>query len=154
MKKILILVGLAVIMISGYYYFRVNDKIATPTSEPTSSPDRVSEVNGYILSVSGNEIRIANEIGVKEITEEERARRQKLSQDERQALKAQESAKLVKEELELIIPVGVSIVKGSGDATGSNLPSMMSEMTKGVYASIWIQDGQVEFVKLKGVVTQ
>lgn len=109
--------------------------------------------NGYVLRVEGNELLIANEQGVKEVTAEERARRQKLTQEERQALKAQESANLTKENVTVTIPVGTTIVKGLGDASGTNVKAQMSEVVKGVYISIWKSGESVEFVKLKGVST-
>lgn len=116
-----------------------------------TSPTRLAEINGYILSIEGNSITVANEIGVQQVSEEERARRQKLTQEERQALKAAESANLKKENVSLEIPVGVMIVKGSGDASGNNIRSELSEIKKGVYISIWKSADTVEFVKLKGV---
>ena len=74
--------------------------------------------------------------------------------EERQALKAQESANLTKESVNVTIPVGIKIVKGSGAADGTNIKAEMSELTKGVYVSIWKTGNSIEFVKLKGVSTQ
>ncbi len=142
----------------GAYYVlgsKTNNTSASSTTEESpASPTRLAEINGYIVSAEGNELLIANEQGVKEVTAEERARRQKLSQEERQALKAQESANLTKENVTVIIPVGTVIVKGSGDASGTNVKAQMSEIVKGVYISIWKSGESVEFVKLKGVSTQ
>lgn len=156
MNKILIAAAVLLVIGSGYYW-TTKDSAPNTSSTPSislASPARIAEINGYILSVMGNELTVANEKGVKEITEEERARRQKLSQEERQALKAQESANLTKENVTLTIPVGVTIVKGSGDASGSNVVAAMSEIVKGGYISIWQNGEAVEFVKLKGVSTQ
>lgn len=127
---------------------------STTGTTALASPNRLAEINGYVLSIEGNELIVANEQGVKEVTDEERARRQKLSQEERQALKAQESANLTKENVTVTIPVGSTIVKGSGDASGTNVKAQMSELVKGVYVSIWKTGESVEFVKLKGVSTQ
>lgn len=153
-----ILGALLVVIIGGvgYYFFygtppAASPAVTAPMSGSLASPSRIAEVNGYILSIEGNEMVVANEMGVKVVTEEERARRQKLTQEERQALKAQESANLSKENVTITIPVGVSIVKGSGDASGSNVKAEMSEMVKGIYVSIWRSGESVEFVKLKGV---
>lgn len=156
MNKILIVAASLLIVGGGYYWVTKNNAPTTSSTATTTltSPTRVAEINGYILSVMGNELTIANEQGVKEITAEERARRQKLSQEERQALKAQESANLTKENITVTIPVGVTIVKGSGDASGSNITASMSEIVKGGYISIWQNGESVEFVKLKGVSAQ
>ncbi len=152
-----LLVTLLLIFASAGYFFWGNTKLDSEESSAVreinsvTSPTRIAEINGYIVSIEGNDVVVANEVGVKEISEEERARRQKLTQEERQALKVQESAKLTKENISTTIPVGVSIVKGSGDASGSNVKAEMSEIIKGVYVSIWKNGDIVEFVKLKGV---
>lgn len=155
-----VFVGLLfVALVAGGMYFSINstkkDTDTTPlTTQSLISPVRLAEINGYITSIQGNEVTVANEIGVKEVTAEERARRQKMTQEERQALKAQESANLTKESVNVTIPVGVSIVKGSGAADGTNIKAEMSELTKGIYVSIWKTGDSVEFVKLKGVSVQ
>lgn len=155
-----IIFGLIAIVAIGGIFFYVNStkkaevSIPSPSNQSLTSPVRLAEINGYITSIQGNEVEIANEIGVKEVTAEERARRQKLSQEERQALKAQESANLTKETVKITIPVGIVIVKGSGAADGTNVKAEMSELTKGVYVSIWKTGDSVEFVKLKGISTQ
>lgn len=140
----------------AYYVFgsKTNTTETTLSEGSLVSPTRLAEINGYVLRVEGNELLIANEQGVKEVTAEERARRQKLTQEERQALKAQESANLTKENMTVTIPVGTTIVKGLGDASGTNVKAQMSEVVKGVYISIWKSGESVEFVKLKGVSTQ
>lgn len=150
---------LLVVLVAGGVYFYINSTkesadIATPTTQSLVSPVRLAEINGYVTSIQGNEITVENEIGVKEVTAEERARRQKMTQEERQALKAQESANLTKESVNITIPVGIVIVKGSGAADGTNTKAEMSELTKGVYVSIWKTGDSVEFVKLKGVSAQ
>lgn len=160
MKNIFFGLIIAVLIGGGvFYYISTTQKTAdvVELSTPTQSlisPTRLAEINGYVTSIQGNEVTIANEIGVKEVTAEERARRQKLTMEERQALKAQESANLTKEPVNVTIPVGIVIVKGSGAADGSNVKAEMSELTKGVYVSIWKTGDSVEFVKLKGVSTQ
>jgi len=160
MKNIIFGLIIAGIIGGGVFYFidstKKNSEVMVPsgTNQSLTSPTRLAEINGYITSIQGNEVTIANEIGTKEITEEERARRQKLTQEERQALKAQESANLTKESVDITVPVGVTIVKGSGAADGTNMKAKMSELTKGVYVSIWKSGDSVEFVKLKGVSTQ
>jgi len=160
MKNLILAIVVIALISGGIYFYSTNSKSnSNPTAINSSaqnlvSPTRLAEINGYITSVQGNELTIANELGVKEVTAEERARRQKLTQEERQALKAQESANLTKENVTITIPVGITIVKGSGAADGTNVKAEMSELTKGVYISIWKSGDIVEFVKLKGVATQ
>jgi hypothetical protein len=160
MKNIIFGLIIAGIVGGGIFYYinstKKNTEVVVPSVSNQSlvSPVRLAEINGYVTSIQGNEVTIANEIGVKEVTAEERARRQKLTQEERQALKAQESANLTKESVNITIPVGITIVKGSGAADGTNIKAEMSELTKGVYVSIWQTGNSVEFVKLKGVSTQ
>jgi len=158
-----IVIGLLILgVIGGGVFFYINttkqktnsgenSSISTQTLTP---PSRMADINGYITSIQGNEVVIANEIGAKEVTDEERARRQKLTQEERQALKAQESANLTKEPVTVTIPVGVAIVKGSGAADGTNIKAEMSELVKGIYVSVWQTDTVIEFVKLKGASAQ
>jgi hypothetical protein len=153
-KYVWLMIVLGLVGATWYYIANSEKSASTVIGENLSTPDRIAEINGYVLSISGNEITVANEMGAKEISDEERARRQKLTQEERQALKAQESANLTKENVTLTIPVGVTIVKGSGDASGTNLKAMMSEIVKGGYISIWKNGSEVEFVKLKGTSTQ
>jgi len=152
MKNIIIALVLFSVVSGGYWFYQSSQSTST-TSEiraVATSPVRMAEVNGYVTSIAGNEVTVDNEIGLKEVTEEERLRRQKLSQEERQALKASESANLTKENVSLVIPVGVTIVKGSGAADGKNLASDLSEIKKGTYLSIWKNGENIEFVKLKG----
>jgi len=156
MNKIIIGILVIVFMSVGIYYFssinkQPNSNLTGTYQQKLTTPTRLADINGYVLNIAGNEVTIANEIGMKEVTAEEQARRQKLTQEERQALKAQESANLTKENVILTIPVGVTIVKGTGDASGNNIHAEMSEISKGIYLSIWKSGDAVEFVKLKGV---
>jgi len=157
MNKIFITAFIFVIVVFvGYFAYQSVNKTDVQnrfdvTEASPSQPDRQDEVNGYILSNEGNEVSVANEVGIKEISDEERAKRQQMTQEERQALKASETANLAKENVTLVIPVGTTIVKGSGDSSGTNVTSSLEEMSKGVYVSIWKNGEDVEFVKLKGV---
>jgi len=160
MKNIIFGLIIVAIVGGGVFYFINSSKKGAELTAPSisnqslTSPTRLAEINGYVTSISGNEVTIANEIGIKEVTAEERARRQKLTMEERQALKAQESANLTKEPVNITIPVGITIVKGSGAADGTNVKAEMSELAKGVYVSIWKTGNSIEFVKLKGVSAQ
>jgi len=118
-------------------------------------PTRPAEINGTVRSIEGNEIVIANEIKNQILTEEEKEaqkiERQKLSQEERQALRQEAAAAAEIETVTLTIPVGVPIVKASGTGDGSVINAQLDEIKSGSYISIWVNDGEAEAVKLKGV---
>lgn len=153
MKNIILALVLLSVVGGGYWFYQssqsTTQNVVSGTTAPTS-PSRMAELNGYVVSTVGNEVVIANEIGLKEVTEEERLRRQKLTQEERQALKAAESANVSKENVTIIIPVGITLVKGTGDASGKNVSADLSEVKKGIYLSVWKTGDEIEFVKLKG----
>ncbi|MFA5894793.1 MAG: hypothetical protein WC851_03390 [Candidatus Shapirobacteria bacterium] len=155
MKNIIIVLIFLSIVGGGYWFYQssqpITKNVVSGNTTPVS-PSRMAEINGYVISIAGNEVVVANEIGLKEVTEEERLRRQKLTQEERQALKAAESANVSKENVTVVIPVGIALVKGSGDASGKNLPADLSEIKKGIYLSVWKTGEEIEFVKLKGTV--
>jgi hypothetical protein len=127
------------------------DNIETPS---LTTPDRPAEINGLIRSIEGNEVIIANEIRTRELSDEEReaqkVERQSMTQEERQALKVEEAESLETENITLVIPVGVPIIKGSGETDGTNLSAELTEIKVSTYVSMWLSDDQVEAVKLKG----
>lgn len=161
MKKNTMIVGvvliLLVFLIAGYFFFNNKKELTGKNSNSSSTkmsleqPQRPAEINGYIVSSEGNKIIVANEIGLKMLTDEEKAARKSMTPEERQALREQETANLEKENIEVIIPVGTIIVKGSGDGSGNNVRAEISELVKGVYVSIWKSGETIEFIKLKGV---
>lgn len=118
-------------------------------------PTRASEINGIVSSIEGNEIIIKKEIGAEVLTEEQmaqkKAERQKLSESQRQAMRASELANVKTEDTTLIIPVGVPIYKSDGTGTGKAVKSDLSVIKKGTYLSIWTADGGIEAVKIKGL---
>lgn len=120
-----------------------------------ATPERSAEINGLVRSIEGNEVVVSNEIKNLDLSDEEKeaqqADRQTMTQEERQALKAELSESLETETITLIIPIGVPIIKGSGVSDGSNSLAELSEIKTGTYVSMWLSDGQVEAVKLKGV---
>jgi len=154
-----ILIGLVVTgIIGGGMFFFINstnqktgvEENNTIPMQSFMSPTRPAEINGTLLSVEGNELTIANEVGREELSEEAKTARQQMSQEERQALKAQESVNLTKETIILTIPVGTPLVKGSGSGGGENVAATFDDIRKGVYVSIWKTGEQIEFLKLKG----
>jgi hypothetical protein len=157
MKNILIGLVITSIIGGGIFFFITTTKQKTDMKEENVvstqsviNPTRPAEINGTLLSVEGNELTIANEIGRVELSEEAKAARQRMTQEERRALKAQESVSLTKETVILTIPVGTPLVKGSGSGGGENIPATFDEIRKGAYVSIWKTGEQIEFLKLKG----
>ena len=166
---IIVIVAIAILALigGGVYYFFLRPS-ATVTTAPTSTtlaqqqgqPVRVAELKGFVKSIEGNEIVIINEISVeKELTDEEKAiqkaERAKLSVEERQALQKETSSTLQKEDVKIIIPVGVAIKKTTGDTTGTLIDGGLDEIKDGTYISIWVTNYKaanqaVEFVKIKG----
>jgi hypothetical protein len=129
---------------------------ALVNSEQTSvSSERPAEINGLIVSVEGNKLVVKNEIDKKILSEEEaakqKAERQKMTQEERQALKAAETTNAKTEDVAIQVPVGVTILKGSGDGSGNSIAAVYDDLKKGIYVSVWTKDGQVEAIKIKGI---
>jgi hypothetical protein len=129
---------------------------ALVNSEQASiSPERPAEINGLISSMEGNNLIVKNEIGKEVLSEEaaakQKAERQKMTQEERQALKAAETANAKTEDAAIQIPVGVIILKGAGDGSGDSIAATFEDLKKGTYVSIWVKDGNVETIKIKGL---
>jgi len=158
-KLILVVLVLAVLIGGGLFYYKnffLNKSVSTAVGVDTQAPDRPADLNGYIVSALGNNITVAKEIGKEILSEEDQAAKkeamQKMSPEERQAARQEESANLTTEDIDLTIPVGVAVVKGSGDASGNVVTTDIADLTKGVYVSIWLdQSGSVQYVKIKGV---
>lgn len=117
-------------------------------------PERPADVNGVIASVEGNVIIIKDEVGREALSEEDQAakkeERQNMTQEERQALRAQELETVATEDVELTIPVGTMLYKGSGSSDGETIRAEFTDMQKGSYVSIWKEGEQIKAVKLKG----
>ena len=76
---------------------------------------------------------------------------QTLAQEERQALKQQELENAETKDIEIIIPIGITIIKSSGNLTGESLSANLSDIQKDTYISAWLnEDNVIEFVKIKG----
>lgn len=170
MKKPIIIAVVTVLLIASggaAYYFLATKPAAggssTVAAELTAAqeqgqPTRAAEIKGIVTSVEGNEIVVANEINTVELTDEEKAAqkaaRQALSQEERQALKAEETAAAEVKSTAVTIPVGIKLMKSTGDATGELVAAEIADVTVGVYVSVWVKDYQmdtaeVEFVKVR-----
>ncbi|MFA5994181.1 MAG: hypothetical protein WC823_04435 [Parcubacteria group bacterium] len=128
---------------------------AIVSNSQVTTPTRPAEINGVISSMEGNQLVIKNEVDKKILSEEEQAKqkaeRQKMTQEERQALKAQETANAKTEDVSIAVPVGVAISKGTGDGSGNSVAATYADLKKGGYVSVWMKDGQVETIKIKGI---
>lgn len=157
MNKIIIAV-IAILVLGGGYYLYNNNKTSEVDSLSTNltAPTRPAEITGYVVSILGNEIVVAKEIGKVILSEQEQAAKkaemQKMTPEQRSAIKAEESANLATENVKLIIPVGTTIAKGTGDASGIQIEADIAELTKGTYVSIWLDSNQIaEYVKIKQI---
>lgn len=158
MKKILslLLVGTALVVFSGCTTNTDSSMNAVETLEQALVvPDRPAELNGMVRSIEGNEIVLANELRDQNLTEEEKAaeqeKRKSMTQEERQALKAAEMESVETETVTFTVPVGVPVLKGSGLADGTSVNADIAEIQTGSYISVWMNNDEVEVVKLKGV---
>lgn len=160
-NKLIVLMVFLVLSGVGYYFYAKGNTsnnliVNSESNNESAQPQRPSEINGTVVSILGNEIVVANEYDKVQLTDEEqaakKAERQNMSPEERAALREEEKMTVPTEEVNLIIPVGVSVVKGTGDATGAIMEVDISEISEGSYVSIWTNtEGQVEYVKIKGI---
>ncbi len=159
---ILVVLVIAVVGMGAGYWALTNQQVPVESNlsgivMPTTNPD----INGDIVSIIGNEITIKRYISTTVLTDAEKAaqkaERQKLSVEERQALKAAENADTPTETIKITIPVGTQVVKSSdaGTATGtagSNLLlSSLDEAKSGYGIQIWKNGEEIILVKLKAV---
>ena len=158
MKKVIVVGAVLVMVLGGYslYASLSKDNLSEVMADKYTSPTRPAEINGYLTSIVGNEITIANEIGREQLTEAEQAEKkalmQKMSQEERAAARLEETSNYKTENISFNIPVGIPIVRGTGDADGEVVSIDIAEIVKGMYLSVWTSaEGKVEYVKIKGV---
>lgn len=156
MKNFIIAIVILGISFGGYYIYSSNQGTTATTSTPTTvAPTRVPEINGSVISVEGNEIVIANELGRVILSDEEQAKKkaemQKMSEDQRKASREKENQQYKTENVTLILPVGIPIIKGTGDGSGNIVTTDLTSITKGVYLTIWTSSTtEAEYVKIKG----
>lgn len=157
MKNIIyVVVAFAVmgVAFAGYKYFQPIDESSNKT-QVTTNPTRPAEINGKVVSIAGNQIVIANEVGKIVLSEEEQATRkasmQKMSEEERKAAREAEQQNVATENINLTIPVGVPIVMGTGDGSGNTQLTDLASINKGTYLSIWKSGENIDFVKIKGI---
>jgi hypothetical protein len=156
MKNIIIAIALLSTILGGYYIYSNNQKTTTTVSTANNiAPIRAPEVNGSVVSIEGNEIIVANELGRVILSDEEQAKKkaemQKMSEDQRKAAREAENLQYKTENVTLTLPVGIPIVKGTGDGSGNIIATDLTSLTKGVYLTIWTSStSEAEYVKIKG----
>lgn len=156
MKNIIIAIVVLGISLGGYYIYS-NNQTSTTTNNATTTvaPTRPPEINGVVMSIEGNEIIVANEVGRVILSDEEQAQKkaemQKMSEDQRKAAREAENLQYKTENVTLTLPVGIPIAKGTGDGSGNIIATDLTSITKGIYLTIWTSSpGEAEYVKIKG----
>ena len=156
MKKIVVIVLAALaLLVAGYFIFK-KESPTTLTETNMGAPTRPAEITGLIVSQLGNEIVVAKEVGKVVLSEEEQAAKkaemQKLSPEQRMAIREEENLTTETEDVKLVIPVGTIIVKGTGEANGNITRADIAELTKGTYIAVWLdQNDNIEYVKIKQI---
>ncbi len=147
------------------------DGVDEATIEDKLVPDRKAEVAGVIKSIIGNEVTISlleksntantSEEGI-ELTEEEKAAKQAENQAARESggeggQSSMTDIELSGETIDIIIPVGTTVVKSSGVGDGEFITLNIGDIYKGDSVKIWIRDGgelEVELAEFVQVLTQ
>jgi len=157
MKNIIIAIVVLITAVGGYYLYSNSQAAVTPTGNVVTNvtPTRPPEVNGLVVSIEGNEIIVANEVGRVILSDEEQAKKkaemQKMSEDQRKAAREAENQQYKTENITLSIPVGIPVVKGTGDGNGNITTTDLTSITKGIYLTIWTSGAnEAEYVKIKG----
>jgi hypothetical protein len=158
-NKILIAVG-AIVVLAGIGYWGWSSAqpkeqtITTSSGQTIAVPDRMAEINGMVTQIEGNEISILRTISTLSAEEQaaKRAERQAMTVEERQASRGLEEEAAQTENITVVIPVGIPIVIGTGDSSGTLKVSSLEEIKVGGNLSIWQSStGAVEMVKIKGL---
>lgn len=175
MKKSLI-VGAVVVLIAlaGAAYFgagllaRGADATVAGASSSTAAgqtgdpnqPERTAEIKGAVVSVDGTTIMVDRLLvdASAELTDEEKAtrkaERQSMTMEQRQALKAAETAGVPTERVTVEIPVGVTITRMVPEGDTSVAKSgALSDIKAGATVTIWTDGAttgsSAEYVKIQ-----
>jgi len=116
----------------------------------TTVPERKSEVYGVVSKIICNEVTVnlveknSNSNNDVELTEEEkeakRAERQSLSSEEKKADR-ESTTVLTNELVDIVIPVGTTIISGSGTNGGEMVKLELLDINKGTTIKIWLFEG-------------
>jgi len=123
--------------------------------ESLSAPSRPADINGTISSMEGNQLVVKNEVGKEVLSEEEQAERKEsmanMTQEEKQALRAQEKEGVEVEDVSIVVPVGTMLIKGSGNGDGVSIKATFEDLKEGSYISAWMNESELEVIKIKSL---
>ncbi len=175
MKKSLI-VGAVVVLIAlaGAAYFGAglvaggsgaatagaSDSAAAGQTGDPNQPERTAEIKGAVVSVDGTTIVVDRLLvdASTELTDEEKAarkaERQSMTMEQRQALKAAETAGVPTERVTVEVPVGVTITRMAQEGDASVAKSgALSDIKAGATITIWTDGAatgsSAEYVKIQ-----
>jgi hypothetical protein len=164
-NKLILLAVITTFILSGCSSSTGVDEDSTTTQTASlTTPDRKAEVSGVIKNIIGNEVTISlllkeasASTGI-ELTDEEKAAKQAANKaakesGEKTSGAGMTDAKLSGETVEVVIPVGTTVVKSSGLGDGAFISLNIGDMYKGDTVKIWtIEGGEVvilaEFVQV------
>ena len=146
------------------------EDVAAEAASPEDAklvPDRKAEVSGIVKSIVGNEVTIAllaksgsSETGTTEsadaeLTDEEKAEKQAANQAARESGEkgsgsgtGMTDVELSGETVDIIIPVGTTVVKSSGVGDGEFITLNIADIYKGDSVKIWVLEGGESEVEL------
>ncbi|XLQ20725.1 MAG: hypothetical protein ACKUBY_03035 [Candidatus Moraniibacteriota bacterium] len=129
--------------------------IVSSDTESLSTPSRPAEINGTIASMEGNQLVVKNEVGREVLSDEERearkADRASMTQEEKQAARAQEMEAVEVDDVSVVVPVGAMMIKGTGTGDGGSMKAIFDDLKEGAYISVWMDGDNVEAIKIKGL---
>ncbi|MBN2793885.1 MAG: hypothetical protein JXR88_00665 [Clostridia bacterium] len=170
MKKITILIMIGILALNMISCSSNEDVASTTVNEVSVVtetdtaekvvPDRKAEISGVVKNIVGNEVTISliekettgtqDQSSTEELTEEEKAEKQAANQ----ASKGSNSSSgtgmtdvaLSGETVDIIIPVGTSVVKSDG--TGELAELNIGDIFKGDTVKVWILEGGEDSVQI------
>ena len=167
-KKVLIIVGVLVLAIGGYFAGQsFSGGASEPVSDNTSveevlsmKPDREFDIFGKVVKLEGNLVTIAlidlsADPTIDMTQEEKRAYMQTLSDEERMALKELTTSATLGE-VTVTIPVGIPMSKKlESGSTSPDVEATLADVSVGGILSVWldetIEDRKIaQFVKVSG----
>ncbi len=129
--------------------------IVSNESDALSTPSRPAEINGTIASMEGNQLVVKNEVGREVLSDEDREKRKadraSMTQEEKQAARAQEMEAVESEDVLVDVPVGALMIKGTGIGDGGSMKAVFDDLGEGAYISVWMNGDEVEAIKIKGL---
>lgn len=175
MKKSLIVGAVVVLLaLAGAAYFGAglladgpkataagaNDSVAAGQTGDPDQPERTAEIKGAVVSVDGTTVVVDRLLvdASAELTDEEKAakkaERQSMTMEQRQALKAAETAGVPTERVTVEIPVGVTITRMVPEGDTSVVKSgALSDIKAGATVTIWTDGAasgpSAEYVKIQ-----